>query len=141
MANRTRDYYRKARAKSIRYRKGVVRSFGFHPIWDEAYESGIPFFYKYSGQFSKGKIHCSCPLCRHQEPKHQDKRNLLSMEQKLFDFAEDGMGCDCTAFNSLENRIKKERNKREKSVNFHYPGTRIRSDRNYDHPEWDEYFK
>ena len=52
--NRTRDYYRKMRAKHIKRKKRIVS----HWKW---FEDG---YYPHDGMYSKGKIHCSCPLCK-----------------------------------------------------------------------------
>lgn len=53
--NRSRDYYRKMRAKHIRRKKAIVHNWKW---WGEN-----PSYYEHDGQYSKGKIHCSCPLC------------------------------------------------------------------------------
>lgn len=67
MKNRTKNYYREMRAKHITRKKRIVRE--QHNYWH----------YEYEGQYSKGKIHCSCPLCRHKsydEQKISDKRKI-----------------------------------------------------------------
>lgn len=52
--NRTRDYYRKMRKKFIHHKKFInQKCFGY---WN------MPF-YDCDGKYSKGKIHCSCPIC------------------------------------------------------------------------------
>lgn len=72
---RSRDYHRKMRAKHIKRKKKIVSNwkwFGQFP------------YYKHDGMFSKGKIHCSCPLCKAKAyyGKHvltmQEKRNFMS---------------------------------------------------------------
>ncbi len=53
--SRTRAYTRKMRAKAIKRKKRIVsnwRWWGDYP------------FYPHDGMYSKGKIHCSCPLCK-----------------------------------------------------------------------------
>lgn len=63
--NRARDYYRKVRAKAIRRKRRIIRD--QHDYWHV----------KHEGMLSKGKIHCSCPLCRHKsydEKSTADKR-------------------------------------------------------------------
>ena len=51
MAIRSRAYYRKQRAKHIRRKKNIcLKEYGWA-------------YYKHEGSYSKGKIHCSCPLC------------------------------------------------------------------------------
>lgn len=50
--NRTRAYRRYTRNKSIIRKKGICkRVYGFD-------------WYKNDGQYSKGKIHCGCGLCK-----------------------------------------------------------------------------
>ena len=55
MNKRSRDYYRKMRAKHIKRKKKIVSNWRW---WGQ-----FPY-YKHDGMFSKGKIHCSCPLCK-----------------------------------------------------------------------------
>lgn len=55
MLERSRAYTRKMRAKHIKRKKKIVRNWrwwGNHP------------YYPHDGMYSKGKIHCSCPLCK-----------------------------------------------------------------------------
>ena len=52
---RTRAYTRKMRAKHIVCKKRIARN---RRIREE-----IPY-YNFDGKFSKGKVHCSCCLCR-----------------------------------------------------------------------------
>lgn len=56
MLNRSRDYYRKMRAKHIRRKKRITARY-------DACRGGSPY-YEHDGEFSKNKIHCSCPLCK-----------------------------------------------------------------------------
>lgn len=51
--NRDRSYYRKMRAKHIR-RKKKIGTITYGEQWH----------YKHDGMYSKGKVHCSCMLCR-----------------------------------------------------------------------------
>ena len=46
--NRRRAYYREMREKHILRKKRLSARY---------------WFYKHDGQYSKGKIHCSCPIC------------------------------------------------------------------------------
>ena len=50
--NRTKQYYRAMREKHI-CRKKKIAYLNFLNGWG----------YKYDGMYSKGKIHCSCPMC------------------------------------------------------------------------------
>lgn len=49
--NRNRAYYRSMRAKHILRKKRIANSYYY------------PLELKYDGMYSKGKIHCSCPMC------------------------------------------------------------------------------
>lgn len=50
--NRTRAYYRYVRNKQIARKKNIcVHNYGFD-------------YYEHDGQYSKGKIHCSCGICK-----------------------------------------------------------------------------
>lgn len=55
MANRSRDYYRKMRARAIKHKKHISAHY---------------WHYKFDGQYSKGKVHCSCPDCSAKSSKH-----------------------------------------------------------------------
>jgi hypothetical protein len=50
--NKNRAYYRHHRERVINRNSKLAKQF---------YGDG---YYKYPGQFSKGKIHCSCGMCR-----------------------------------------------------------------------------
>ena len=60
MANRSRAYYRKMRAKHIHRKKKIAKLY---------YGWG---YYRIDGKYSKGKIHCSCPMC---SEKTKNKKN------------------------------------------------------------------
>lgn len=47
--NRSRDYYRKQRARVIRRKQKIIH--GLNDYWHV----------EHAGMLSKGKIHCSCP--------------------------------------------------------------------------------
>lgn len=72
--NRSRDYYRKMRAKHIKRKKAIVH----HWRWwrDNNYS-----YYAHDGQYSKGKIHCSCPLCK--EKARHNGRHVLTEKEML----------------------------------------------------------
>ena len=52
--SRTRAYTRKMRAKAIKRKKRIVSNWHW-------FENG---YYPHDGMYSKGKIHCSCPICK-----------------------------------------------------------------------------
>ena len=65
---RTRVYRRDVRNKAIARKKAICK----HVLnWSD--------WYKYDGQYSKGKVHCSCWMCaynkRYNVPKVSDLRN------------------------------------------------------------------
>ena len=57
-------YHRKMRAKHIRRKKRITSHY-----WSA---DEYPY-YKYDGMYSKGKIHCSCPLCA-SKTNHKDSK-------------------------------------------------------------------
>lgn len=79
--NRSRDYYRKMRAKHIKRKKSIVLN------WS-GFEDG---YYEHDGMYSKNKIHCSCKMCRSRDykGKHvktmQELRNDISFKEILAD--------------------------------------------------------
>lgn len=76
---RDRGYYRKQRKRAIRRKEGILRRIG-GDAYVHAWSRDIP------GRFSKGKIHCSCWMCRrksYDEPAHRDKRMVLSAREQF----------------------------------------------------------
>ena len=76
--NRSRDYYRKQRARVIRRKQNNIHS-------QNDYWQVEP-----AGMLSKGKIHCSCPMCRHKsydEKSMSDKRKDELARQQLEELA------------------------------------------------------
>lgn len=53
---RTRAFTRKMRAKHITRKKNIVSHWHW---WGDN-----PSYYPHDGMYSKGKIHCSCKLCK-----------------------------------------------------------------------------
>ena len=82
--NRSRDYYRKMRAKTIKRKKEIVSH------WN-GFEDG---YYEHDGMYSKGKIHCSCRMCRSKDynGNHiktiQELKNDISYKEILIEFPE-----------------------------------------------------
>ena len=88
---RSRAERRKLRYKKIKRKKKIAK---------EVY--GFPYYHK-DGKYSKGKIHCSCPLCRdktknkgkHRSPysptvnyKASDRRRVDSLADSMKDYYE-----------------------------------------------------
>lgn len=79
---RTRAYRREVRNKAIARKKRIVKY---------VYCMNDSGWYPHDGQYSKGKIHCSCPLCAFGKyDKNQvtdsDRRKIDEMESKLKEF-------------------------------------------------------
>ena len=80
---RTRAYTRKMRAKHIRRKKNIVSHYAAFRVFD-----GFSY-YSHDGMFSKGKVHCSCHLCRAKDGrgKHlltkQEQRAILRQQEEL----------------------------------------------------------
>lgn len=70
---RNRAYYRKERAKHIRRKKRICERYGWA-------------YYEDDGRYSKGKIHCSCPLCAAKSKngnwKHSDLIKIERLKQQ-----------------------------------------------------------
>lgn len=85
---RPRDYHRKMRAKHIKRKKEIVSHYAAFRVLD-----GFTY-YKHDGMFSKGKIHCSCPLCKAKAyygkhvPTMQEKRNYVSEKDMWDEYAD-----------------------------------------------------
>lgn len=76
---RTRAYYRRQRNRAIERKLGILRRLG-----------GGEYVYAWTrgayGRLAKGKIHCSCPMCRaksRDEHSHRDKKAFLSAKQQM----------------------------------------------------------
>lgn len=99
---RTRDIIRHNKYRVIARKKRIIK------------EQNGYWHYKYSNELSKGKIHCSCPLCRHKSydyTKVQDIRSRMSlidsMESTLID-----TDMVIANQNSLRNRLNRRINAR-----------------------------
>lgn len=76
---RTRAYYRRQRNRTIERKLGILRRLG-----------GEEYVYAWTrgayGRLAKGKIHCSCPMCRaksRDEHSYRDKKAFLSAKQQM----------------------------------------------------------
>lgn len=77
--NRDLAYYRYYRKQKIKRKLGILRRLGGNE-YVEAWTGGE------SGRLAKGKIHCSCWMCRSKSydcPKTSDLRKLESIEQQI----------------------------------------------------------
>lgn len=76
--SRTRAYRRNVRNKAIARKKRIVSHYGFD-------------WYPHDGQYSKGKIHCSCKMCAFRgydknEVTESDKRKIEKMDSELKEY-------------------------------------------------------
>jgi hypothetical protein len=84
---RDKNYFREQRQKHINRKKRII------------HEQGDYWHYKYDGTLNKGKIHCSCPVCRRKtnnkgrcgyDPaknwKHSDLQKIESQDAAVTDY-------------------------------------------------------
>ena len=83
LLNRDRAYYRYQRNKHIGRKIHILKGYG------EWRMDG--WMREQPGRLAKGKIHCSCPMCReksYDDWSQSDKRSILSGKQQLEDLCE-----------------------------------------------------
>lgn len=90
MKNRSRAYYRYQRWRSIcrkyRIHKQTLGKQFVERCYSPGGEKGTAI-----GSLSKGKIHCSCPMCRtksYDKPSYRDKRLMLNAREQLREYTE-----------------------------------------------------
>ena len=79
--NRSRSYYRKQRMRAIHRKEKILRQLGGE-------ENAFAWEHGAVGRLSKGKIHCSCWMCRrksYDDPKIRDKRAAIDTAQQLLE--------------------------------------------------------
>ena len=79
--NRERCYFRKQLIRAILRKETILRQLGGEE-YVLAWEHGA------AGRLSKGKIHCSCRMCRrksYDEPQIRDKRAAMDAAQQLLE--------------------------------------------------------
>ena len=79
---RDKAYFRYQKKKHIQRKVGILKRIGGEE-YVRSWSRGQP------GRLSKGKIHCSCWMCRtksYDEPNHGDKKANEDMEQQLKEF-------------------------------------------------------
>ncbi|GMX60966.1 hypothetical protein Elgi_73980 [Paenibacillus elgii] len=78
MKNRSKNYIRHQRERMIRKKWDILKNVKM-----------LPEYMPVRGALSKGKIHCSCRMCRyererdHSIPKAKHKAKLKAMEQEI----------------------------------------------------------
>ena len=76
---RDRGYYRSQRKRTIQRKRNLLYGIGGHDYWF-AWTRGA------NGRLAKGKIHCSCPMCRrksYDDPTVRDKRSMEKAVEML----------------------------------------------------------
>jgi len=79
---KTREERRLQRKRVIKRKIHILKQYG-----GERYVSAWSGGGK-TGRFAKGKIHCSCGMCRtksYDSPSHTDRKKLLSAQQQVDD--------------------------------------------------------
>jgi len=77
--NRDRAYYREQRQRTILKKKGICKRLGGNDLV-------FAWIRDNPGRLSKGKIHCSCYMCRtksYDEKSHSDKKKEKTSLQQL----------------------------------------------------------
>ena len=76
--NRTRAYRREVRNKAIRRKKRIR-----HEVYGYSW-------YPHDGQYSKGKIHCSCAICTYEKtydlPRLSDRKDKEVIKSAMDDY-------------------------------------------------------
>lgn len=80
---RTEDFRRKAAKKHIHKRENIIKNVYCDKVWYDMIKSQ-------SHRLSKGKVHCSCPLCTFHGETRQDLRNRFAQINKIKDYIEEG---------------------------------------------------
>ena len=79
--NRDRSYYRKQRMHAIHRKEKILRQLGGE-------ENVLAWEHGAAGRLSKGKIHCSCWMCRRKSydaPQIRDQRAAMDAVQQLLE--------------------------------------------------------
>ena len=153
MSKRNRAYFRKMRKRAIHRKERIINSYradnppAFYDIKEfDPYGKTVKYEYgqifpswcvKHKGQLSKGKIHCSCELCRSHDTSISDKRRLMSMADELSEYYDDNEYSIDSSVNAEITRIKKRKNSRNVGFTFFTPPAETKEkDMNYGHIEY-----
>ena len=83
---RDRAYYRMVRSRTIRKKLGILKRLDGGNDWpDCGWVRGRP------GRLSKGKIHCSCWMCRTKSfdyLSHSDEKKKIDARQQIKDYCD-----------------------------------------------------
>ena len=103
MKNRTPEFRRQQRTAHISRKKRIIR------------DQGGYWHYKFAGDLDKGKIHCSCPMCRRKSYDRAqicDQRKAGSAIDELLDYGTEGE----KAAMSILHRTKSDQQKSIKGI-------------------------
>lgn len=76
----------KSRRRGIRRKKDVAKALRKKRINKETRDPDEKPWYNNLHQYSKNKIHCSCPLCRFNGIPHSDQKKIDGMNARYRDF-------------------------------------------------------
>ena len=79
---RDRGYYRRQRKRAIQRKRQLLYGIGGHDYWF-SWTRGA------NGRLSKGKIHCSCPMCRrksYDDLTVRDTRSMRKAEEMISEY-------------------------------------------------------
>ena len=82
MANRSRAYIRYQRRNHINRKKRIIKN--QCDYW----------YYEFEGVLSKGKIHCSCPICRRKSYDKASRADIRKAIRAVNDLVDNGYGND-----------------------------------------------
>lgn len=86
MKKRSKNYYRHQRDRAIKKKQFVIKN-----VWNYSNDDLLlhPWF-RIPGKLSKGKIHCSCKMCKYEKHyrilKYKHKNKLVSMKNEIEDY-------------------------------------------------------
>lgn len=84
---RTRSYRREVRNKTIARKKRICRAIYGASIGGVETPGA---WYKHDGQYSKGKIHCSCKMCTYSKyyglPRFKDEKEREILKEALSNY-------------------------------------------------------
>ena len=97
----------------------------------------IYLFYrpKFKGSLSKGKIHCSCEMCKNHTRKFSEQKKALSMYDGLIEFQEEYDGI-ISGQNGIVNKLMVEVKNNEKFINSKQCGTGQKTNANVNYEDF-----
>jgi len=108
--------------------------------WREKMQFGqIHLFYrpKFKGSLSKGKIHCSCEMCKNHTRKFSEQKKALSMYDGLIEFQEEYDGI-ISGQNGVVNKLMIDVKNNEKFTHSTQCGTGQKTNENVNYEDFKE---